>query len=188
MTSHPANRGARHHRQGISAEYFDSEVVDFLPRLPAAVYCARRWLAACPYADTQRRFHGDDLRRICDLWRARPQRPGDGDQFASNSNVAATQFRCCLCRAWRAPRAVRALRDHDSIPLMSSVGNLGHAECNRNKIRTDSMEILTMGNQLEILEAETLKLTSSERAAFTQVLLESFDKDAELEEAWAAEI
>ena len=30
-----------------------------------------------------------------------------------------------------------------------------------------------MGNQLEILEAEALKLTSGERAAFAQLLLQS---------------
>jgi putative addiction module component (TIGR02574 family) len=44
-----------------------------------------------------------------------------------------------------------------------------------------------MGNQLELLEAEALQLTSSERAAFAQLLLASLDEDAELEEAWAAE-
>lgn len=41
--------------------------------------------------------------------------------------------------------------------------------------------------QLEILEAEALKLTSSERAAFAQLLLESLDEDAEFEDAWAEE-
>ena len=45
-----------------------------------------------------------------------------------------------------------------------------------------------MGNQLEILEAEALKLTSGERAAFAQLLLASLDEDAEIEEAWAAEV
>lgn len=45
-----------------------------------------------------------------------------------------------------------------------------------------------MGNQLEILEAEALKLSSAERAAFAQLLLASLDEDAELEEAWAAEV
>ncbi|MDO8788790.1 MAG: addiction module protein [Sulfuritalea sp.] len=44
-----------------------------------------------------------------------------------------------------------------------------------------------MGNQLELLEAEALQLTASERAAFAQVLLASLDEDAEIEEAWAAE-
>ncbi|MBK6636727.1 MAG: addiction module protein [Rhodocyclaceae bacterium] len=45
-----------------------------------------------------------------------------------------------------------------------------------------------MGNQLEFLEAEALKLTSGERAAFAQVLLASLDEDAEIEEAWANEV
>ena len=45
-----------------------------------------------------------------------------------------------------------------------------------------------MGNQLEILEAEALKLTAGERAAFAQLLLASLDEDAEIEEAWAAEV
>jgi putative addiction module component (TIGR02574 family) len=45
-----------------------------------------------------------------------------------------------------------------------------------------------MGNQLEILEAEALKLSSGERAAFAQLLLASLDEDAEIEEAWAVEI
>lgn len=44
-----------------------------------------------------------------------------------------------------------------------------------------------MGNQLELLEAEALKLTAEERAAFAQVLLASLDEDTEIEEAWAAE-
>ncbi|MBM3341502.1 MAG: addiction module protein [Betaproteobacteria bacterium] len=45
-----------------------------------------------------------------------------------------------------------------------------------------------MSTQLEILEAEALKLTPSERAAFAQRLLESLDHDAELEDAWAVEV
>ena len=45
-----------------------------------------------------------------------------------------------------------------------------------------------MGNQLEALEAEALKLTSSERAAFAQLLLASLDEDTEIEEAWATEV
>ncbi|HEY6897385.1 MAG TPA: addiction module protein [Rhodocyclaceae bacterium] len=45
-----------------------------------------------------------------------------------------------------------------------------------------------MGIQLEILEAEALKLTSGERAAFAQLLLASLDEDAEIDAAWAAEI
>ena len=45
-----------------------------------------------------------------------------------------------------------------------------------------------MGNQLELLEAEAMKLTVGERAAFAQLLLASLDEDAEIEEAWAVEI
>ena len=45
-----------------------------------------------------------------------------------------------------------------------------------------------MGIQLEVLEAEALKLTLGERAAFAQLLLASLDEDAEIEEAWAAEV
>ena len=44
-----------------------------------------------------------------------------------------------------------------------------------------------MGRKLELLEAEALQLSASERAAFAQVLLASLDEDAELEEAWAME-
>ena len=42
--------------------------------------------------------------------------------------------------------------------------------------------------QLEVLEAEALKLTSGERTAFAQLLLESLDEDDEIEEAWAGEV
>ncbi len=42
--------------------------------------------------------------------------------------------------------------------------------------------------QLEILEAEALKLTPAERAALAQRLLASLDEDAEIEEAWAVEV
>ena len=45
-----------------------------------------------------------------------------------------------------------------------------------------------MQTQLEILETEALRLTPSERAALAQRLLASLDEDAEIEEAWAAEI
>lgn len=45
-----------------------------------------------------------------------------------------------------------------------------------------------MGIQLETLEAEALKLTSGERAAFAQLLLASLDEDAEIEDAWATEV
>jgi len=44
-----------------------------------------------------------------------------------------------------------------------------------------------MGNQLELLEAEALKLPAGESAAFARLLLASLDEDAEMEEAWAAE-
>lgn len=45
-----------------------------------------------------------------------------------------------------------------------------------------------MGNQLELLEAQALQLTSGERAAFAQLLLASLDEDLDIEEAWASEI
>jgi putative addiction module component (TIGR02574 family) len=45
-----------------------------------------------------------------------------------------------------------------------------------------------MGNQLELLEAEVLKLPAGERAALAQVLIASLDEEAEIEEAWAAEV
>jgi len=45
-----------------------------------------------------------------------------------------------------------------------------------------------METQLEILEAETLKLTLSERAVLAQRFLASLDEDAEIDDAWAAEI
>ena len=45
-----------------------------------------------------------------------------------------------------------------------------------------------MAIHLETLEAEALKLTAGERAAFAQLLLASLDEDAEIEDAWAAEI
>lgn len=44
-----------------------------------------------------------------------------------------------------------------------------------------------MGSRLEFLEAEALKLSVGERAAFAQLLLASLDEDAGLDEAWAAE-
>ena len=44
-----------------------------------------------------------------------------------------------------------------------------------------------MENRLELLEAEALKLSATERAAFAQLLLASLDEDAEIEEAWAIE-
>ena len=45
-----------------------------------------------------------------------------------------------------------------------------------------------MSTRLEVLEDEVLKLTASERAALAQRLLASLDVDAEVEEAWAAEV
>lgn len=45
-----------------------------------------------------------------------------------------------------------------------------------------------MSTRLEVLEAEALKLTDSERASLAQRLLASFDDNAEVEEAWAAEV
>lgn len=45
-----------------------------------------------------------------------------------------------------------------------------------------------MENQLELLEAEALKLTAGERAAFAQMLLASLEEDAEIDAAWAEEI
>ncbi len=45
-----------------------------------------------------------------------------------------------------------------------------------------------MQTPLEILETEALRLTPSERATLAQRLLASLDEDAEIEEAWAAEI
>jgi putative addiction module component (TIGR02574 family) len=50
------------------------------------------------------------------------------------------------------------------------------------------METTIMGTRLEMLEAEALQLTPSERAAFAQYLLASLDEDAGIEEAWAAEV
>ncbi len=45
-----------------------------------------------------------------------------------------------------------------------------------------------METQLERLVVEALKLTASELAAFAQLLLESLDQDAELDDAWADEV
>jgi putative addiction module component (TIGR02574 family) len=44
-----------------------------------------------------------------------------------------------------------------------------------------------MENRLELLEAEALKLSATERAAFAQLLLASLDENAEIEDAWAFE-
>jgi putative addiction module component (TIGR02574 family) len=45
-----------------------------------------------------------------------------------------------------------------------------------------------MTTPLETLEAEAMKLSSGERAAFAQILLASLDEDAEIEDAWALEV
>lgn len=45
-----------------------------------------------------------------------------------------------------------------------------------------------METELEKLEAQALKLTLGERAALAQRLLASLDEDAEIEDAWAAEV
>lgn len=45
-----------------------------------------------------------------------------------------------------------------------------------------------METQLEILEAQALKLTAAERAAFAQMLLASLDEDLEIDNAWAEEV
>jgi putative addiction module component (TIGR02574 family) len=45
-----------------------------------------------------------------------------------------------------------------------------------------------METQLEILEAQALKLTTSERAQLAEPLIASLDEDGEIEAAWAAEV
>jgi putative addiction module component (TIGR02574 family) len=45
-----------------------------------------------------------------------------------------------------------------------------------------------MGNQLEILEAEALKLSPSERAVFAKHLLASLDEDESIQDDWAVEV
>jgi putative addiction module component (TIGR02574 family) len=49
-------------------------------------------------------------------------------------------------------------------------------------------EEANMDTQLEILAAQALKLTASERAAFAQLLLASLDEDADIDQAWALEV
>ncbi|NTW68603.1 MAG: addiction module antitoxin RelB [Chlorobiaceae bacterium] len=44
-----------------------------------------------------------------------------------------------------------------------------------------------MGSQLELLEAEALKLSSFDRTALAQLLLSSLDEGAGIEEAWDIE-
>lgn len=45
-----------------------------------------------------------------------------------------------------------------------------------------------MSSQVEILEAEAMKLTAEERARLADRLIASLSEDAAIEEAWAAEI
>jgi putative addiction module component (TIGR02574 family) len=45
-----------------------------------------------------------------------------------------------------------------------------------------------MSSQLEIVEAEALKLSAEERARLADRLLASLTEDAEVEEAWAIEV
>ena len=45
-----------------------------------------------------------------------------------------------------------------------------------------------MPSQLEVVEAAALKLSAEERARLADRLLASLSEDAEVEEAWAAEV
>ena len=45
-----------------------------------------------------------------------------------------------------------------------------------------------MPTPLEIVEAEALKLSASERALLAEHLLASLDQDTEIDAAWAAEV
>lgn len=45
-----------------------------------------------------------------------------------------------------------------------------------------------MPNQVDVLEAEAMKLTPEERARLADRLIASLSDDAEIEEAWAAEV
>lgn len=45
-----------------------------------------------------------------------------------------------------------------------------------------------METQFETVAEEALKLTAGERAALAQRLLASLDEDAEVDDAWAAEV
>jgi putative addiction module component (TIGR02574 family) len=45
-----------------------------------------------------------------------------------------------------------------------------------------------MSTQVEVLEAEALKLTAEERARLADRLIASLSEDAEIEEAWAVEV
>lgn len=45
-----------------------------------------------------------------------------------------------------------------------------------------------MPTQLEIIQAEALKLSNAERAQLAEHLIAGLDEDTEIEEAWAAEV
>jgi putative addiction module component (TIGR02574 family) len=45
-----------------------------------------------------------------------------------------------------------------------------------------------MSNQVEVLEAQAMKLTAEERARLADRLIASLTENAEIEEAWAAEV
>jgi putative addiction module component (TIGR02574 family) len=45
-----------------------------------------------------------------------------------------------------------------------------------------------MSNQVDVLEAEAMKLTPEERARLADRLIASLSDNAEIEEAWAAEV
>jgi putative addiction module component (TIGR02574 family) len=45
-----------------------------------------------------------------------------------------------------------------------------------------------MSTQVEVLEAEAMKLTAEERARLADRLIASLSEDAEIEEAWAVEV
>ena len=45
-----------------------------------------------------------------------------------------------------------------------------------------------MSSQVEVLEAQAMKLTAEERARLADRLIASLTEDAEIEEAWAAEV
>jgi len=45
-----------------------------------------------------------------------------------------------------------------------------------------------MQTQFEAIEAEALKLTTTERAKLAEHLIASLDEDTEIEDAWAAEV
>jgi putative addiction module component (TIGR02574 family) len=45
-----------------------------------------------------------------------------------------------------------------------------------------------MSNQVEVLEAQAMKLTAEERARLADRLIASLTENAEIEEAWAVEV